>query len=891
MPSTKHRRQTQAIEGGKTSLSGKLSNFYKLDKYSHRDTGFINVNPVYGEVLSPPKLDRQAKFRWGGSWLDWCPRKLDAILSYGPPNYNYAGLSLSKLDEDTTAELTRFLLCLEIWERTPGKKKITPWEVWSKSLRFGASFAEELSDMFDLGWRDHPIAPDTYNFVFPSRCLPRWKCTSEDLAYALIPTHSDPDALENFRLTLRKVLNKYVPASEIIMPSDSSIKMERSTTTSYDSFTGKTEPQWALSFKESRFEKSRIIGKRCIVPVYPGGIRDTIITDISANYSIRWLERALLHILEYIPESADTLFSHTHNARLHDVVNSKGWHVLRDIKKCGLTYNVKDLFPILKEEISNIIPDKRWERYDIFQDLTVVDGDQEYKTLRGYGLGMANHSVTLCNIVIYYMSLDVLCDHRKDLNIKSKAIVGNDDQDVFFSQEEAARQYFEIEKDIQGSLGNLWHPKKSVVKPFGLFYEHYSLKGWKDKEALVCNALACAYLAPDIRCAKTYIKSQSHRFVSPWAWRELKTLATFWGAEFFDVESELYIHSEIGGWLDTRSMGLKTTLRDIDYLVEKEYASWLIGFSYQVCTRYNSPPRPQKKREEMVSNFRYIGPSKKSNPMCQIYTLGDEDLMEYYKKLTSFERNLKSRKVNLGRIIYKDMNLDRIRRRLLSASTWYAIPDSMVIGPYPCSFENLTVPLVMESQRPVDDLIDYLLYHEPDNMIQQFNWNINIPHEIANYEYTVPPECLIKGTQFSNCGILPIAEYFKRWKVYPDIESYVPTKEIGVYDSSRAPIPSLSYFKRMAKDAELIPEDEFDLGFVCIDDINTHNIQQELDNLLKEQRPEEEILDDIDRLMDFAKGMSLTGEHRTGNLYSIGPSFEGPEEESDDEPMDFSMFD
>jgi hypothetical protein len=721
----------------------------------------------------PAKLDlEKGKLRWGGTWIPHKRGYFLDILAYGPPYYNYISLSKSHKTEETKAELIRFLLTLELWERTPGEKYMTAYEVWAKSLIDGPAFAEELSDLFSSLFRE--LDPDSYNFLFPARFLPRWIEGSDDLSLCKIRTYADPDVLEEFRFTLAALLNEIEEyREEIILPSDDQIRFERSTTTSYLASQGRCLPQWEASLMNSEFNEKELQALRCVVPVYPGGIRDTVIADISSNYSIRWIERSMRHILQYVPESAVTLHSSSFEKRLNDVVYTKGYHILRDIKKCGITYNSPDLFPVVAEELERFTGDRRFRRLKIFQNFFIQDDDIKYKAERGYGLGMANHVVTLCNIVIYRMTRNAVSQKYK--NFKVKNITGNDDQDTVICGKkgnslEIAQYFLNLELDIQGSLGNIVHAKKSVIKPYGLFYEQYDKRGWVDKESLVCNAIACAYLAPNIRVAKHYISSQSERFSSKWAREQLIALAHWWGSEFFDVRSELFIHFEIGGWLNTTSLGLKTSLRDLELLSE-DYDMETIAFAYEVCKQFITPPRPLFKRKGFVNNFRYSGPARESDARIQIYTIGEEDLIEYYKKLTKFQRRYDTRLSKYeSRVHQKALkkSLDAIFKDLLRRGPWYTIPDSVVEGE--SHMNELEVEPSSEFSTHSDDLISDLLLEKEvvyDDLI--FKWDPKIPLKGLKYRIHTSLSDLLMASQFSNSGFLPILEFNLRNKANPNI--------------------------------------------------------------------------------------------------------------------------
>jgi len=417
--------------------------------------------------------------------------------------------------------------------------------------------------------------------------------------------------------------------------------------------------------------------------------------------------------------------------------------------------------------------------------------------------------------------------------------VGNDDQDVCVSGYDAWRaaiEYFECEKEVQAQLGNLWHAKKSVVKEFGLFYEEYSRPGWKEKEALACNALACAYLAPNVRVAKVYISSQSHRFASKWAWRELCRLATFWGAEFFDVETELQISKEIGGWLDTRSLGLKTTLRDLDRLLNDGYSVGRINYALEVSRRTITGPRPEYSNPGLVTNDRYQGEAKKSHPRVQMLTLTDEDLTKYYSKLTSFQRNPERK---YAKLIPKHVNVvkDRIslyRKILLSYSRWYAIPDSLIDEDQAIDGYDL-IPLnpLLEREFPIDDIEDYLLHQGEE--LPDLTWDPEIPDSVMLYEEVhASVKEFIACAQFSNYGVLPALEWLRRWGTSPNPKRIIDIDIIPIFPREHAPgrVIRLSRWKPQPEN-----EDDFDAdGYITV--IGGAGGNKTMEEILREDFPD-----------------------------------------------------
>lgn len=745
--------------------------------YSARTCGIEIDSALPFERKFPlPKLDiRKGKLRWGGSWIPWDKSYIKA-LPMGPPFYEYDMLSRQDLPDDGIAELIRFLLTLEIWEQTPGVKDISARQVWFSSLTKGSLFADELKDMFEDSSKGESPS-DSYNSLFPYKHLPRWDCDANDLELSSQKTYARDDALIHFSHVLDNLLREVKDVCEFdVFPSDEKILSERSTTTSYIHSVGVKAPHWQTSFCTEEFNSTELFGLRTKVKVYPGGVRDTSIADKSANNSIRWTERTMRHILEYVPESAVTLFPSTFERRLKSVVYEKGTHVWRDIKKCGLTFNTHDLFPIIKEKLMVYFPDQRWNRLDLFSNIKIVEPDGEvWSTERGYSLGFANHTVTLANIVIHRMCRDILSE--KGSPLKMRAIFGNDDADVVFFGPKKTRpdltagDYLNLEHEVHGSLGNLTNITKSVIKPYGLFYEQYDKPGWVDKESLVCNALACAYLAPNVRVAKHYIVSQSDRFSSKWSRSQLRNLAEYWGGEFFSFKEELKVHYEVGGWLDTRSLGLKTTLRDI-YVLADKHEQWLINLAVFTCKEFLTPPRPLFKRPGLVNNHLYKGPACESDPLIQIYTLSDEDLKDYYRRLTTFQRNYGKRLENYKSRVHPKIikkSLDDILKMLLSRDPWYSIPEEQTIDPY-FEDEQCDIPIQSELDKALVTPIEKALDNAQKGIkekVESGSWNPKIPGSCLDIVVPTSRDKIISASQYSNTGALPLLEYFERYKEFP----------------------------------------------------------------------------------------------------------------------------
>jgi hypothetical protein len=329
------------------------------------------------------------------------------------------------------------------------------------------------------------------------------------------------------------------------------------------------------------------------------------------------------------------------------------------------------------------------------------------------------------------------------------------------------------------SLGNLVNIKKSCVKDSGLFYENYQAEGWIEKEALVCNAIACAYLAPSVRVAKHFIASQSDRFRTPWAFGQLRSLARKWGAELFSVEDELYITYEVGGWLKQTSMTLNTTLRDIDYLVERGYDEWKICYAYDLCKRYNSTPKPQFKTPGFVINHVYQGLAKKTDPRVQLLALTDVDVRDFYKRLTTFQRKYSKRLENSS--VYEKSRHHDVMRVMIDAlkNPWHAIPDSLVRYTTFTDTESFYLPVITELARYDEDPILSSLKGELSEEDEVFTWDPIIWGDLQNLVIQTSLYMYRGCSRFSNTGAIPILEYFWRYKEYPQVKRFYGDLEIG----------------------------------------------------------------------------------------------------------------
>jgi hypothetical protein len=717
-------------------------------------------------------------------------------LKIGPPFYDFSGLDDLNLPRDEHSEWYKFLLNLKIWESTPGHKPLLPSYYWNMVVKEGPACYDYIKDIFEYSLRysigykyrvpegKEVYHMESYNSIYPYVHLPFFREEDpRDYEYSLTESESDPDTLEDFRFVLRKMLED-IPKVEKL--EDDEILTELSTTTSYNPFTHTTAPHWTVYEGDEKFA-TEIRAKRCLVPVTPCGMRDTIICSKASNNTIRWCERQLRAVLEYFPESAVCDRSSQLLKRKRDVIYTEGIHVLRDFKKCGLTNN-PELMRICQEELSRWDPSIPFERLDIYQHIYVRGIDQDELTYtkykRGYGLGMANHLMTLVAIVIHRLTLYTLKHFFKDKKFMLKCIIGNDDSDVVFTGSDkdiVSEIYMNQEADIIQALGNMYNMKKSFRSKIGLFYAEYSHDDWNTKDSLLVNTLSVAYLAKDIRHAKMIIATQSDRFCTKWSREQLYALYTFWGNEFFEFR-EYLLHFECGGWLDYRKNGLKTTFDDIFNLVQL-YGEYHVAKALNVTLNTMDPINPKLKAVGEPS-FSYLGSKlelrerKTEYNDLQHLLLSEESYKSYMKSITSAKRN-KFRVEAILKYAYRKRKIKPISFYInnLLGKGFYLIPPQMVktstYGVFyeECREERRDIFRLNKTTKRLilSEIVDISLF--PKGLT--FSGN-ELDHYIGDIfidsnDHVISPD---KNTDkrvywFSNTGQLPLNEYYKKYQQVP----------------------------------------------------------------------------------------------------------------------------
>jgi len=302
----------------------------------------------------------------------------------------------------------------------------------------------------------------------------------------------------------------------------------------------------------------------------------------------------------------------------------------------------------------------------------------------------------------------------------------------------------------------------------------------------------------------------------------------------------------------------------------------------------------------------YDGPAKKANALVQLYTLTDFDLIDFYKRLTTFQRNYSKRMENFKkRVLTRRLCKTKLEifKKLLE-NPWYTIPDSLVTY-HTRQFES-RYTYEDELYRYDDDPISSLLKGEDLYTYDDvFTWDPKI-HPIDMRTLPSSQWQMMTASQFSNSGFLPTLEYHLRKRGNPvcDLVGRVrhpPTdKKQSLVDKGTQrhryvfkPSRPIAVHESISdSDEEDIPEeppDMVDYFRLIAEDLESHG--QKISVRAPSPAPleiKEEIDDDAyEAMMKRAAGELTSTSSYPSHREEITTSVF---DQDDDEPMDFSLF-
>lgn len=301
-------------------------------------------------------------------------------------------------------DLIRFYICLRIWRDLSNSTFDNIENIWYRSLTEGPKYTTYLDDLYAYSYRHaygisyilpegQEVVPVTgYSDIFPARFLPRWKEETNDIEeYALTDVYIDEGTLEEVLFEFEKMVYD-TKEIEIIDPDELAMNVKDSS--SY--IDGVKKKGFELTWSESTRVSLDYIGYEEKILVYPSGMRDTVILEKGSSNMIRWAERQLGEIMYNQKES---VYSKGHD-RLSDFIDifrsRSGLHILRDIKKCGLTCPIPQFIDHIIAILKKYHPGVPWDNLRIYKYPRIRLQSGEWVTMkRGVGLGMANTLTTL----------------------------------------------------------------------------------------------------------------------------------------------------------------------------------------------------------------------------------------------------------------------------------------------------------------------------------------------------------------------------------------------------------------------------------------------------------------------------------------------------------------
>jgi len=608
---------------------------------------------------------RNSRVIYPNDWMDF--RRYDTEILFFYEHRRRDDLFTTKMLKDSErSEFIRFYDALTLWERyVPKEEAIYSAEFyWLNSIQRGDEFADWLKDQFAYSYRESfacnyvQPSPDAfplkgYNDLFPYQGLLKFKPVVDDYLYSLVP--AGPPEADDLNELIGVMEGMFREVGTLELVHEFEILSEVSTSSAYNAKTGKTEPHCLIN--DDRFS-SRMEGKRCVVHVFPGGSRDTVILTKASSNTTRLLERQMRHILEKIPESAVTLHASTYQSRMTSIQRYRMpcVHYLRDIKKCGLTFPLSNLVDGFCEAAERVFPSPFWRKFQVFKDRRVIGLPEEpgwVVPARGYFLGMANHLATFLLIALNRLAINRFYDEYPDAPVKFRSIIGNDDSDIVIIPDtdetwqdshytlEWAEKFAKTHNETMFGFGVWINHKKSFLSHHSLFYEEYTAPGFEMKQSRYAMIIANCLTLPSIRMAKHMLKS----FLSSVETLDLETLSPMicyatdiLGFEFDEDEGSRDYY--LGGWIQKKSHFLSNVLFDVENRDRDPRYLHRI-FDYVIETeRLDSPIISNVKHysDNAVPFAKAMQLSGKPSASLRSLVVTKADRDKYYRRLIDFQR-------------------------------------------------------------------------------------------------------------------------------------------------------------------------------------------------------------------------------------------------------------
>lgn len=496
--------------------------------------------------------------------------------------------------------------------------------------------------------------------VPPYQYLINWQePDSEDIKWSQIPTKITPRSIRAYKKIANDLLSE-IPQSEVRVIEEKEVFF-----TSNDSFcldgspeTGKAVLKWKKRSEPSsyKFDSNPLYGRRCLIQVGPGNLRDGVLLTIQQSNSIRIIEKQVWEIVTQVPGSAMTNSPRELKRMLRKFFDESFWYLSRDFKKEGWTKPLELLHALLDVLEKRYPSFPCWKYRGIFDHISVFDKSNavKYDCIRGHGIGFANALTTLHSLTLFMLTMSkVDFSHFVD-SATCYALAWNDDFVARFQNEDQAIEYFNTEGEVFEEYSVIRKDEACFYgEGFFHFLENYYAKGkMNSKRVYKFYLMYQAILCHNIVLAKAYVCSIRSIIDKEIYDAVLPEIISYFGYEFFPEEVNLPY--SFGGWESCIILGIDTSLRNVDVYDFKNKAAYhacKARVSMKIFTKkserkkdYVSPfqltyPELVPFADDFIKDNFYIGYTiQDMNKIMTKFTRTSEITRDYYTRLLQRRR-------------------------------------------------------------------------------------------------------------------------------------------------------------------------------------------------------------------------------------------------------------
>jgi hypothetical protein len=216
----------------------------------------------------------------------------------------------------------------------------------------------------------------------------------------------------------------------------------------------------------------------------------------------------------------------------------------------------------------------------------------------------------------------------------------------------------------------------------------------------------------------------------------------------------------------------------------------------------------------------FKGKATKADPLVQLYTLGDDDLRTYYRKLTTYQRNYSRRLETFYKRVRKLKpidDIDLLMKYILGDTPWHQIPDSLAEEDPSWQgtiLTNFLHELEGETEDHIGDLLALASGAKDLSMVylESLKWDPKIIPEFQCMTLVSDLHQVYFASQFSNCGTIPLLEYYKRWETLPICKPVGRLRVPSLVGDREYKRHAMSRFKRHKRKMKPDADEEFTLS-------------------------------------------------------------------------------